>query len=70
MENYEEIFDLDYMDIESLIVDAMDFEICECSSTGQSAVLITLRSEVQVFSFALKDAHSNFSGSQKVKTFV
>ncbi len=34
MENYEEIFDPDYVDIESLIVDAMDFEICECSSAG------------------------------------
>lgn len=34
MENYEEIFDPDYIDIESLIVDAMDFEIRECSSAG------------------------------------
>lgn len=34
MEEYEDIFDPDYIDIESLIVDAMDFEICEHSSAG------------------------------------
>ena len=31
----EDIFDPDYMDIETLIVDAMDYEICEHSSIGQ-----------------------------------
>lgn len=30
----EDIFDPDYMDIEALIVDAMDYEICEHSSIG------------------------------------
>lgn len=30
----EDIFDPDYMDIEALIVDAMDYEVCEHSSIG------------------------------------
>ena len=30
----DDIFDPDYMDIEALIVDAMDYEICEHSSIG------------------------------------
>ena len=38
MELYEDIYDPDYMDIEALIVDAMDYEVCEHSSIGQIKV--------------------------------
>ena len=34
MENYEDIFDPDYIDEEAFKMMCMDAEICECSSAG------------------------------------
>ncbi len=71
MELYEDIYDPDYIDIEALIVDAMDYEICEHSSIGQSAVLITLRLGVRFSLLALKDTiQQKFYGSQTGKAIV
>ncbi len=53
------LIDEDYIDDETFYIMAMDADICECSSVGQSTVLITLGSSVRITPFALKDRYSN-----------
>lgn len=53
------LIDEDYIDDETFYMMAMDAEICECSSVGQSTVPIRRGSGVQITPLALKDRYSN-----------